>query len=239
MNLAASKLPVETISLDSRRVFGKANLDGELPGDPNADASNNNFQPWVFKGGGHFVGNMPYGSSHDQSGTARTQLRLTSALPGTDYVASCLTLFNTGTRGSTPAGSIGLYKPYVATPGTSYSDDPNLNTGLLTIWGNKWNIAPGTGTVPPEPSPIDFTTTPVFTLSPQSTDASNYLNWQVPYRSAITTTRYMGNGNASDVANNFWKYFAICSNNEAIPGQQFPMNDSRPRLWWIGVPGAQ
>lgn len=70
VKLQASKLPLEAISLDSRRVYGKANLDGELPGDPNAELSTNNFQPCVYKGG-HFVGNMPYGSSHDQSGTSR------------------------------------------------------------------------------------------------------------------------------------------------------------------------
>jgi hypothetical protein len=253
IDLSVAKLNLETISLDSRKVFGKANLDGELPGDPNAELSTNNFQPWLWKGG-HFVGNMPYGSSHDQSGTARTQLRLVGGLPTSDYVASCVTLFDTGTAGATSTGTIGLYRPNVEVPGTNFVNDPKLNEGINVNWGNKWTLAPGTGSLPPnQTDPIDFTAYPVYSITPAAGDVNNYLNWQLPYRSAITQLRYRGNGIYTDVANNFWKHVSLCQNNEldktwqyfssewtqAVPNQVFPLSDSRPRLWWVGIPGAQ
>ena len=236
-DLVADKLPLEGVSADSRKVYGKANLDGELPGDPNAEITNNNFVPWTFKGG-HFVGNMVYGSSRDQSGTARTQLRLANMSDANEYLVACLTLFTTGLRGNNAPGSIGLYRPSAS--------DPNLNQGFDTIWSTRWNLTPGN----PNPVAGDFSTQPYYTQAPATTVASEYgqlqyLNWQLPYVNYVWKTEYGGSGNLND--DNMWTHFGLTQNDESpttwqyfasewiesISGQQFPLNDSRPRVWKV------
>lgn len=227
-NLYADKLPLEAISLDSRRVYGKANLDGELPGDPNADLGNNNFQPWVYKGG-LFTGNMPYGSSKDQSGTARTQLRLLGVTDLENFTVACVTLFANGTRGSVAPGTLGLYRPSPT--------DPNLNTGLLTSWWNKWNVNPGVGA----PAQGDYTNVPYWSMPLASSDQLQYINWQLPTKTRSLNTQY-GSGDGL-----MWSHYSIASDNEAahtwqyfssiwnqqLLGQQFPISDSQPRVWRI------
>jgi hypothetical protein len=243
IDLVVDKLALTSISLDSRKVYGKANLDGELPGDPNAEAGNNNFQPWVFRGG-LFVGNMPYSSAKDQSGTARLQLQLTNSGDEDTYIMSCLSLFSTGIRGSVSPGTIGLFRPS--------SSDTNLSQGLNAHWGNKWGaIEPG-GT---QSGPGDFTKAPFYTVAPNTTKATaqthdqfNYLNWQMPSVSYVWQTAYGGDGNSAH--NKMWTHFALCQSSESahawqyfgsewiesVSGQQFPLTDSRPRVWKVRYP---
>jgi hypothetical protein len=231
VNLMLDKHTMETISVDSRRVYGKANLDGELPGDPNADLGNNNFQPWIYKGG-HFVGSLAYGSSKDQSGTARTQLRTTVTPNYTYYIASCVSLLSTGTRGTFSPGTIGLYRPSAT--------DPNLNSGLQTTWANKWNLNPGQA----QQAPGNFTNVPYYSVTPTTSTQFEYLNWQLPYRSQLWQTQNGGNGNPLGGSAN-WTHVGLCQNNEyaltwqyfgsvwneAIQNQMFPQTDGRPRMW--------
>lgn len=245
VTLTLDKLALEGISTDSRRVYGKANIDGELPGDPNADLTTNNFQPWIFHGG-HFVGNMPYSSSKDQSGTARTQLRLQTMTDADTYIAACVTCFASGTRGDKSPGTIGLFRPQYSDYGGS--NDTNLNVGLSTIWDTKWNISPG-GT---QSGPGDFTKAPYYTYTPNTTndgsagaDQFNYINWQLPAVPYVWQTAYGGDGTVGH--NKMWKYFALCPTDETssttcwqyfgstwiegVTGQTFPLTDSKPRVW--------
>ncbi len=240
--LNLDKIELTSISLDARKVYGKANLDGELPGDPNAERSNNNFQPWIFRGG-HFVGNMGWGSSKDLSGTARTQYMLTSMGDSDNYLAGCLTMFATGTRGTFSSGTIGLYRPSSITTGTPAPPalDLNLNTGLLSIWDNRWNIDPA-GT---QAFAGDYRFRPYYSVSPTTTDQNNYLNWQMPYADAIWRKEYGGDNTTA--TKKMWQYVALCQNNEApntwqyfgstwlegVTGQVFPLTDSRPRIWKV------
>lgn len=230
--LNLDKIDLAPISFDSRKVYGKANLDGELPGDPNAEISNNWFNPWIFRGG-HFVGNMPYGSSKDQSGLARTQLQLVNEANATNYLAGCVTTFATGMRGSFSAGTIGLYRPSLT--------EANLTQSQNTIWNTRWTLNPG-GT---QSGPGDYTTLPYYSVTPTVDDQNNYLNWQMPYSNIIWKTEYGGDGNFNNT--NMWKHVALCQNNEAsstwqyfgsqwletVPGQMFPLTDSRPRIWKV------
>ena len=239
ISLPIDKIPLEGISTDSRKVYGKANLDGELPGDPNADPSTNNFQPWIFRGG-HFVGNLPYSSAKDLSGTSRTQLRLTTMTDNTNYIAGCLSCFASGTRGSNSPGTIGLFRPL--------STDSHLNQGLTTIWDTKWDVTPG-GT---QSGPGDFNKAPYYTVTPNTTtpgtmaaDQMNYVNWQMPPTSLIWQTAYGGDGNP--LHKDMWQYFDLCQTNESatawqyfgstwlegVTGQMFPFTDSKPRIWKI------
>ncbi len=234
-SLAVDKLALTSISLDSRRVYGKANLDGELPGDPNADLTTNVFKPWIFHGG-HFTGNMPYATSKDQSGLARTQLQLTTMANATTYIASCLTAYGAGTRGSFSAGTIGLFRPAANDSKLSYGDDAN--------WDNRWTLEPG-GT---QTGPGDFLRAPFYTVTPVTADQGNYMNWQMPSVSNVWRTEYGGTGNMAD--NQMWKYYGLCQTNETtttwqyfgspwietVAGQMFPLTDSRPRVWKVRYP---
>ncbi|MBS1700315.1 MAG: hypothetical protein JST12_01525 [Armatimonadetes bacterium] len=229
--VVADKINLLSVSMDSRKVYGKANIDGELPGDPNADLTTNVFNPWVFHGG-HFVGNLP-SSEKDLSGTARTQLSLASADTG-GYLAGCITLFPTGLRGSYSSGTIGLFKPS--------SSDSNLTAGNTANWSNGWTLHPG-GT---QSGAGDFTAAPYYTLSvPSGEENNNYQNWQMPYASKIALSAYGGDGNVRA-----WQYCALCLTNEsstawqyfstewteAITGELFPLTDSRPRMWKVRLP---
>jgi hypothetical protein len=231
--LNIDKIDLAPISFDSRKVYGKANLDGELPGDPNAEISNNWFNPWIFRGG-HFVGNMPYGSSKDQSGLARTQLQLVNEANATNYLAGCVTTFATGMRGTFSAGTIGLYRPSLT--------EANLTQSQNTIWNTRWTLNPG-GT---QSGPGDYTTLPYYSVTPTVDDQNNYLNWQMPYSNIIWRTEYGGDGIMTTTPA-MWKHVALCQNNEAsstwqyfgsqwletVPGQMFPLTDSRPRIWKV------
>lgn len=241
LDITIDKILLEAISIDDRKVFGKANLDGEIPGDANADQSNNNFQPWDYKGG-LFSGIMASGS-RDLSGKARAQFRLQNpTTEAANYLAGCVTTFATTIRGDFSPGAIGLYRPAAT--------DANLNQGLNAIWGNGFALLPG-GT---QSGPGDYTKQPYDVVTPLTTvgvfnGQGNYLNWQMPSRSNVYKTAYGGDGNPDH--NNMWTHFALCQNTEsdpnpttvwqyfssqwaeAIPGQQFPLSDSRPRIWKV------
>jgi len=235
--LDVAKLSLEGISLDSRRVFGKANLDGQLPGDPNADTGYNNFQPWIYKGG-HFVGNMPEGSSNDQSGIGRTQLRYTGTMPSSIYIGSALAMFNMGQRGTVSSGTIGVYRPFLGTPTPPVPPDPNLDAGLSAYWLTKWVLEPGQTPA----NDYDYTRKPFYSMNPQAVGVSQYVNWQLPYKK--------GAPGSPDYVNEMWKYVGLCQNNEAqhvwnyfgstwfstdpLSVGIFPNNDCHPRIWRVG-----
>lgn len=238
--LEVDRVNLTSISLDSRRVFGKANIDGELPGDPNADLTTNVFQPWIFHGG-HFVGNLSYSSANDQSGTARTQLQLTTAGDATTYLYACLTCFDTGARmlhggSSVSSGTIGLFRPS--------SSDTYISQGLNANWTRRWTVNPG-GT---QTAAGDFINAPYYTVAPGSTDVDNFLNWQTPPVSEVWQTAYGGDGN--NTHNSMWSNFALCQTDEtaqtwqyfgstwleAVSGQVYPYTDSQPRVWKVKYP---
>lgn len=63
------RVNAQVVSISDRKAYGQPNLDGELPGDPNADLAHTNFTGWKYRGG-LFVGNAK-GLDNDQSGVSR------------------------------------------------------------------------------------------------------------------------------------------------------------------------
>ncbi len=219
--LNVNKVLLNSVSLDSRRTYGQPNLDGEIPGDANADLRNPSFNGWNFKGG-HFVGNMPAGATSDQSGLARTQLSTDSAGGSTGYIAGCCTLFATGRRGSTSGGVVGMFNPS--------SSDTNINQGLNAIWSNRWDINPRSN----PGTPPDYTQDPFWWITSTTDNQNQYWNWQLPYQtennptgpwSRICLAQTVESGQT-------WQYFSSVWN-QALTGQTFPITDSQPRLWVV------
>ena len=221
------KLLCEDTSIDSRRIHGVPNAEGQLPGaDPNAEHRNLNFNPWFFKGG-LFIGKMNL-TSGDQSGTARIQLYAN----GTVSANSRLAVLSMVPLGS-PRNSISsqmtvkAFKPDV--------NDANLNISYETVtWAERWGLpqgyAPG---VPGDqvelpngiPNPLIYTNW-LTGISLIGSDPMSELS-----------VRKIGLFNIDESApsnGNFWCYFSS-KEFEAQNLNSFPLNDSRPRIWLVNA----
>ncbi|GEM_PF-3932303 len=124
---------VEAVALDSRRVYGQPNLDGGLPGDPNAELRNPSFLGWSYKGG-LFVGQA---GGNDASGTARIQGWIPAATL-TYPLMSSLCLRALGVPASYGAPTVRLFAP-------SAANDPNYGALPATAtWANRWDLTQAT-----------------------------------------------------------------------------------------------
>lgn len=212
--LALSRRDTPCVSIDSRDVYGQPNLDGELPGDPNADLRNVNFSGWSYKGG-LFVGNAPSGSG-DQSGTARIQAYVPPAT-FTQALGSSVTFLALGRPSKFPSAA--AYKAYVPS-----INDLNLNTLPATVtWKTGWSLsdatAVGTGDDLTGSFPSNEYSRCFFTG-----DASRVL---VALSSEATIVSQGGG---------CWQYFSSPGYEAQFPNT-FPVNDSRPRTWTVDCLG--
>jgi hypothetical protein len=223
-----NKVVCHDASVDSRKTHGQPNLDGQLPGDPNADAKNVNFGDWVWKGG-LFAGRVPW-TANDYSGTARIQLYPQGA---TGYVPRlvALTLFHQGPNSRfTGDLDLGVFLPS--------DEDENLETteGTLT-WANKWGIVP-------QADPADPPDDSVYPVSKRLLTGSfqDYVNWQLTTVSKQETkTSSMAlqalclaahDEEAWSTTHSAWRYFGSREYQALFP-TEFPKNDCAPRLWVV------
>lgn len=222
VTLDLTKLSCSDASIDTRKGYGQPNLDGELPGDPNADLTNLNFANWHYKGG-LFVGNMP-AASGDLSGMARLQLLVPSGGQG-DVRLATLSVFDLGSPTNASAPQIGLYLPS--------SSDPNLSTSQATLtWANKWTIEPRTSpSSPPDDSkdPISYVTF--------SGSGGDYANFPLNRENALPATMSLSKiclamTVESESSGPFWRYFGSGEYQSAF--SIFPSNDCAPRVWRVG-----
>jgi hypothetical protein len=228
IDVDVAKLLCNDASIDSRKAFGQPNLEGELPGDPNAEARSVNFGPWFYKGG-LFVGNMPFASG-DQSGTARTQLYVASGGTGT-LLGATLSMLDRGTPKQATGGcEIGVYVPAAT--------DANLASAENTVtWSNRWNVLPRS--TPSDPK--DFSQDPISAFSFSTSTVNDYANWSLNGTFSVVPTMalsrlclaltyepdYINQGAAA------WRYFGS-KEHQALLASQFPDNDCQPRVWRVG-----
>lgn len=191
-------------SIDSRRVYGTPNIEGEIPGDANAEQRNVIFYPWIFKGG-LFVGNMPEGGA-DQSGRARIQLTASSST-SSSVKLTLLSLFYRG-RPSTATNDLEI-RAFIPDSGdTNYAQDITA-----VDWSKAWTF-PSSGGVQ-------------LTLN-SSTPADDYFN--VLMGSACTKIGIGSVGEGSGSAR--WRYFGSKAYQDQFPSD-FPANDSQARIWQV------
>ena len=135
--LNVARRDVEMVSIDSRKVYGQPNLDGELPADPNAELRNPNFLNWSYRGG-LFLGNAV---GRDASGTARIQGWVPAA-NFTNLLMSSLTVRALGCPTGYAAPTVQAYVPSAS--------DPNLATTAPTVtWATAWNLGSAAPLGPP------------------------------------------------------------------------------------------
>ena len=204
--LALTRRDTPSVSIDTRRVYGQPNLDGELPADPNAELRNPSFAGWSYKGG-LFIGNA---TGKDQSGTARIQAYVPPAA-FTYPLASSYTLLALGRP--QPFLSPVSWEGFV--PSTN---DPNLATSVGTVtWANKWDLLSGTLIAAnPGGPPPDGEYDRLFFVGNAS-------------RIGLTLA-----SEASMVGSGYglWQYFASDAFESSYAGP-FPYSDSRPRTWTV------
>ena len=140
MTFDIQKLLCEDTSIDSRRIHGVPNAEGQLPGvDPNAASRNLNFNPWFFKGG-LFIGKMGL-SDGDQSGTARIQLYAQGVITEGSRLA-VLSMVPLGPPRSGISSAMTVLSFHPAT------DDPYANSTNETVtWAQRWT-PPSEGNAP-------------------------------------------------------------------------------------------
>ncbi|HZH97546.1 MAG TPA: hypothetical protein VEX38_01130 [Fimbriimonadaceae bacterium] len=204
-------------SVDSRKMFGQPNVDGQWPGDPNAEKQNVNFGAWTWRGG-LFIGNMPW-QTGDQSGTARIQLYpqgLSNWSFDGDLQMLVASLYDLG---KPPGLTVATTEVQLRVPS---STDSYFNSAEATVnWSSKWTTG----------NPTQEET---FT----STQALNYANWKVPWNLAdpISPLKfYLQLKDEEDAISNqtvTWRYFGSREFQSAFPNV-FPANDSAPRLWVV------
>jgi hypothetical protein len=212
------KLLCEDASVTSRRVFGQPNLDGSLPGDANAELRNMNYSNWEFKGG-LFVGHMPF-ETRDQSGTARIQLYPQGGQISQQSVLAILTLMPLGIAAGVPG-------EFEVTSYLPQPTDPDLDEPIETLtWATKWS----------QHWFSDKKALPAL-------DGTNwqYANWflgrsgnqtLLPMAVSKVGLRITSEQAAIDQKVSLWRYFAGKEYAAAFP-QEFPLNDSQPRVWLV------
>lgn len=203
------RLNADAVSIDSRRTYGQPNLDGELPGDPNADLRNPSFYGWTYKGG-LFAGNVPSGTG-DLSGTARIQAYITTNPTFVDPIWSAFTCIYLGVGGSFT--NIPTY-----TLSVPAADDPNLNVAAgIANWGNAWNLA----TASPR---SDLTVDNALPIG-------EYGCFQNPGYSAQMIIHLKNEAAAISGNIPYWRYFANLG--YATASGLITASDAQPRLWVV------
>ncbi len=212
-DVPVAKLLCYATNIDTRKLYGQPNLDGQITGDANAESSNVNFNGWTFKGG-HFVGNMP-SSTGDLSGTARIQLYPQGGSVGANSKIACLSLLHLGAPASATGDlTIAAYFPS--------GSDPNISTAYSsTVWSNGWvkanmteisNVTLGTGT-----------------------GLNEYINWRLNAAdlsslSSSAASKIALAMQTENTATQAWRYFATAAY-QGLSGMSFPITDSQPRVW--------
>lgn len=215
-NVDYRKLATTALALDSRRTYGQPNLDGELPGDPNAELRNVNFSNWEYKGG-LFVGNMP-AATNDLSGTARLQIWPSGGAINTNTQYAFLSMLHLGAGGGTNAASLQAFAPLTT--------DPNYSrTASLTTWENKWDLTTSTvlGGLPLSNS----SPTKEYVTLPLMYQAVTNGPWLVHPRAASRVGVSL-----TDESGFAWRYF--CSKAyQTTFATEYPLLDGAPRVWLI------
>lgn len=206
-NFTITKNLATAAAIDSRRVFGVPNLEGEIPADANAESRNITFNPWLYKGG-LFVGYMP-DSGKDQSGTARIQLSASSST-ASNVKLTLLSLFHKVRPASAALGNAATeIRAFIPDSG-----DSNYSQSLSTVtWATRWSF-PSSGTD--------------VTLAASDAGNEEYANWVMP--SACTKVGLGTTTTSGSTA--YWRYFASASYQAQFPSD-FPANDSQARIWQI------
>lgn len=225
-SLPFGKSVCDDASIDTRKAYGQADVDGHIPGDANADLRPLNFGPWKHKGG-LFVGNIAY-VNNDQSGLARIQLWTGRSEGHSDAVkGACVSLFDKGapSRPSVSGDfSVSMFAPK--------SDDPNLSiTESTATFSNAWYVHPRESGDPTGP---DERFDPIATVS-LSGSGGDYANWQL-----TNTSGYLPNNTIARLVltmeneswGGIWRYFAS-KEFQADHTSTFPESDSAPRVWIV------
>lgn len=195
-------------SIDSRLAFGQSNLAGEISADPNSPGRNVSFLGWVYNGG-LFIGNAPYPSSNDQSGTARMQAWMQGSPSVTSVIVSALTLIYLGFNPKlTTAVTACAYLP-------ATSDQYYNVTQQNAIWSNAWSL-----TSPQQP----------VTLS-SSTPTSQYVNFPIVGYSPEVTVALQNEANQVLQNTACWVYFVSVP--YATGTGAFSASDAQPRFWLV------
>lgn len=141
------------VSVDTRKAYGQPDVEGQLPGDPNAEPAAVKFGDWVFKGG-MFVGRMAP-QTRDQSGTSRIQLRFPPfswPSDGSSPYMLLMSLYGVGAPQNAPDRnwSFGIYMPNAT--------DPFLNRNENEVtWETRWQVeAREPGYTPPSFSQVYY-----------------------------------------------------------------------------------
>jgi hypothetical protein len=219
-------------SIDTRKAHGQPNLEGELPGDANAEAANVNFANWIWKGG-LFAGNIPI-TTGDQSGLSRMQFRSTTSDGSGTLLFAVMTLFYLGSpAGSTGNVTFGAYVPA--------SSDSNLNqaeSGLT--WANRWNILPEPP--PQSPSNSDWSKHALKTIEFTSSSATQqYYNWglkstasgaPVPWTHKSVCLAIDDETHINQTTFRAWRYFASRQYESDHP-ESSSNKDWAPRIWAV------
>jgi hypothetical protein len=210
----------EDASIDTRKTYGQANTEGELPADPNAPLRNMNFGPWFYKGG-LFIGAVADGAN-DASGTARIQLYVDHG-DVTDYDLAAVSLFDMG-KPSNMTGSMtmGLYLPD--------SGDGHLDTTESTVkWDTRWDITPGSqGTAP-------WHEHAYRTASLTDGNSDDYVCLRTLLPGTLNTGHTLTGiclavvDEPEHPSSTYWHYFASREHEDS--DQAFPRNDCAPRVW--------
>jgi hypothetical protein len=221
--LDLAKLSCGDASVDSRRVYGQPNREGQLPGDANAPLRPMNVGSWIYKGG-LFAGNMP-SFTNDQSGTARLQLYVPSGGAGTLRLAT-LSLFDLGSPSTTNGANLGVYIPS--------SSDANLNVAEGSVtWDSRWQ------SVQPQASPpvnYDYSIAPISTQNLTGA-GGEYRNFYLYRPDSSPPTMAMSRLCVALTDENpnsgpSWRYFS--SKEHQVDHSTFPLTDSAPRVWRLG-----
>lgn len=193
-------------SIDSRRVYGVPNLEGELPADPNAPNRPITFRPWLYKGG-LFVGSMP-ASSNDQSGSGRVQMTAGTS-SDSNIKKSLLTLFYKS-KPSVSSGDVTVRAWVQAGAGGQSMN--NIN------WDNKWTM-PGSGVE----VILYHATTGTY-----STPEEDYVNFIMSNSCTAIGLASIDEGSSTG----HWRYFGSEAYQAQFPST-FPASDCQPRVWQV------
>ncbi len=222
-------------SIDTRKAYGTPNRDGELPDDPNALPATLNFGGSVWKGG-TFVGNMPW-QTRDQSGLARAQIYPQGTSGRTNPIRmAALSMFYRGTAPN-------VTTPVTIAAFTPASNDPNFSVGANSVtWDTRWNIVPQ---ATPD-GPRDPSKDPLFRVPfGSSTPVNEYATWTLTDTMAessftpetVLSAIALAIHDESTFTSAAWRYFAS-DHFPAEVANEFPNNDSMPRLWIVETASA-
>ncbi|MBX7134862.1 MAG: hypothetical protein K1X67_19515 [Fimbriimonadaceae bacterium] len=224
--------------VDSRKAYGDPNVAGRIEASSNAIAQSVVFSGWTYRGG-LFAGNMPWESSSDRSGLARTQFWFD---PGsTTVTASVLTLFRKGYNNEDDPNDRGSPNLGVFLP---LSTDANLVTSGSSLestskWSTRLTVAPAGN---PSGSSHRWDQNPISIPSVYLDD--EYVNFALQkYAENGTVISSTQTHNAKHMVVALsdetgltstgtlqWRYFASREYETASTGIY---SDSRPRVWTL------